>query len=307
MSQLWPTQRGLDDRLLKTLLANRAALKDTPENWLNQWESVWAPVAVWVAEQKRAIGGVPIIGIQGGQGSGKSTLSKALARLYRDALGWNVVTVSMDDLYLTYAERQHLGQECHPLLVTRGVPGTHDHILGRSLFADLKALEPGAMLRMPTFDKASDDRLPESEWQQVFGPVDLILFEGWCVGCRPVPESELQEPINELERIEDKDGHWRRSVNEQLAGAYREWFDLIDRLLLLRVPSMQAVLNWRSQQEVENRKNQRGATARSMDANALARFIQHYERLTRNALRDLPEHADLVLELNSLHLVKRII
>ena len=306
MSTLWPATREQDQRLLKTLLANRSALRDMPENWMKQWESVWAPVATWVAEQKRQIGGVPVIGIQGGQGSGKSTLSRALCSLYREALGWNVVSVSIDDLYLTHNERQKLGAECHPLLVTRGVPGTHDYELGKQVFADLKALEPGAILKLPAFDKASDDRLPEQDWHRVFGPIDLILFEGWCVGCQPVSAEELASPFNELERTEDADGRWRTRANDMLAGPYRDWFALIDRLVTLRVPGMQAVLNWRGQQEVENNRNRRGATTRSMDANALARFVQHYERLTCNALRDLPGHADLVLDLNSLHLVKRI-
>tara|TARA_R110001592_G_scaffold155250_7_gene384968 strand:+ start:525 stop:1451 length:927 start_codon:yes stop_codon:yes gene_type:complete len=303
---LWPAKRPLDDHLCTTFASNRSALKSLPEPWLKQWPDVWLPVATWVAQQKNTLGGVPVIGIHGGQGSGKSTLSQALASLYKAALGWNCAIVSIDDLYLGHDERKALGQSIHPLLATRGVPGTHDSALGRQLFADLKQLEPGQCLTIPAFDKVSDDRLPESNWHQIVGPVDLILFEGWCVGCHAVADSQLDEPANQLEATEDPDGHWRRWVNQRLASDYADWFAMMDRLIMLKVPGMQAVLNWRGQQEVENRKHARGDHDRGLDHAGLVRFIQHYQRLTENALRDLPEHADLVLELNNQHAVNHI-
>lgn len=307
MSTLWPTHREMDEHLLKQISAGRSVLAELPQGWLAQWDEVWAPVAAWIALQKKQLGGIPVIGIHGGQGSGKSTLSKALVKVLRATLGWNVVCISIDDLYRTHEQRQQLAADVHPLLATRGVPGTHDVELGIRLFNQLRSLEYGATLNIPVFDKASDDRLPEAQWHPVFGPIDLILFEGWCVGCLPVEDPDLNEPVNDLENLEDPDGRWRHAVNAELAGRYRDWFDYIDRLLMLKVPGMHAVVNWRGQQEVENKANALGSTSRSMDSAALARFIQHYERLTLNALRDLPERADLVVELNSLHAVKRII
>ncbi len=308
-SPLWPTSSDTaiadnHTRIRQTLLGNRSpALNDCPDAWLTQWEDVWSHLAAWVVSEKQAIGGIPVFGIHGGQGSGKSTLSHALSALFRKAYGWNTVVVSIDDLYLGHTERQHLGNTVHPLLATRGVPGTHDHELGLELFKQLRQLEPGASLAIPKFDKVSDDRLPESLWHSITGPVDLIVFEGWCVGSLPVDAAELQAPINTLEQEEDANGLWRTQVNQALSNDYQRWFEAIDRLIMLKVPNMESVMNWRSQQEAENRRNTQGQDDRGMDHAALTRFIQHYERLTRNALRDLPERADLVLSLNSQHAV----
>lgn len=214
--------------------------------------------------------------------------------------------VSIDDLYLTHAERQALGQDVHPLLVTRGVPGTHNAQLGMSLFAQLQALKSGEQCQIPAFDKASDDRLPESKWHIVEGPVDLILFEGWCVGCQPVDADLLVPPANKLEADEDADGQWRGWVNDQLANTYSDWFAMIDYLIMLKVPDMAAVQRWRSEQEKGNRSNAQGSTDRSLDEAGIARFIQHYERLTKQALTTLPEIANLILEINPAHRVSAI-
>lgn len=303
----WP-----DNHQPPSLLAIRQQLLEasqtlsTPDDWRAQYQDVWSYVAAWVAQQTQSHAHTPIIGVHGGQGSGKSTLSQALADIYRQVFQWNTVIVSIDDLYLGHQERQTLGQSQHPLLATRGVPGTHDVILGQTLFKQLQQLAPGATLTIPRFDKVSDDRLPPDQWHTVTGPVDLILFEGWCVGCEAVPESQLESPINDLEAHEDADQRWRKGVNRALAQEYQPWFQQLDHLIMLKVPGMDAVFQWRRQQEQENRQNTLGQADRSMDDAALRRFIQHYERLTRNALQDLPDKADLVLELNNQHAVSRI-
>ena len=306
---LWPDTRctpSLTAFQQQLLPHATTALEHLPAPWLSQWSSVWSWVAAWVAEQKHTTSGIPVIGIHGGQGSGKSTLSQALACVFREAYQWNTVVVSIDDLYLGHQDRLDLAQQSHPLLATRGVPGTHDHQLGMALFTQLQQLKQGETLAIPRFDKVSDDRLPESGWHQVHGPVDLILFEGWCVGCQAVAPEELEQPINSLEAREDADKRWRTEVNNALSNDYKIWFGMMDHLIMLQVPGMDAVFNWRKQQEADNRKHAKGDQDRSMDDAALARFIQHYERLTRNALRDLPQQADLVLALNQQHAVSGI-
>ena len=284
----------------------RPALDFLPDGWLEQWQSVWLPLSAWLAEYQRRSNHTPIVGVHGGQGSGKSTLSKALASLYAEAFGWQVVVVSIDDLYLTHQERQQLGQDIHPLLVTRGVPGTHDVDRGVNLFRSLQTLGDGEVIHFPAFDKVSDDRLPETAWHTVTGPVDLILFEGWCVGCQGVDEAALEEPVNELEAQEDPSGQWRRWVNNQLLGPYKDWFSMLDKLIMLKVPDMSAVQRWRTQQEADNRKATQGTADRSLDDAGIRRFIQHYERLTREALRTLPTEADLVLDINQAHKVSAV-
>jgi D-glycerate 3-kinase len=132
------------------------------------------------------------------------------------------------------------------------------------------------------------------------GRPDILLFEGWCVGSSPQPEAALREPVNALERDEDADGHWRHFVNHQLATAYRRLFAELDRLIFLRVPDMDRVLEWRTLQE---QKLAATATAGGhiMDAAAIRRFVMHYERLTRHNLADLSDRADVTLELDEAH------
>ena len=227
-----------------------------------------------------------VLGLCGAQGSGKSTLAAAVVEAAR-AGGLAAATLSLDDLYLTRAERAVLAREVHPLLATRGVPGTHDVALGLDLLARIDAGEP---VRLPRFDKATDDRLPEAEWDAAPAPLDLLVFEGWCVGAVAQAGVALVDPVNALEAEEDADARWRRWVNAQLAGAYRRLFARIDRLVLLAAPGFEVVFDWRLEQE--------RCGAGAMDAAQVARFIQHYERLTRYILSEMPGRADLVIGLD---------
>ncbi len=242
-----------------------------------------------------------VVGINGAQGAGKSTLAQSLQTQLADPHQLRAVIFSLDDLYLPRAERERLARQLHPLLLTRGVPGTHDVELGVRMLEGLKSLQRGAVLHCPRFIKAVDDRAPESEWGTVEGPVDVILFEGWCVGTPPQTEDELREPVNELETREDPDGRWRRYVNDRLATVYPRLFGQIARLVFLKVPDFQSVFRWRLQQEADNVKAVTSGAVRGMHPEELRRFIQHYERLMRHALYTLPERADVVLELGPEH------
>lgn len=238
-----------------------------------------------------------VLGICGAQGSGKSTLTDMLADHFRGR-GLRVATLSLDDLYLRRAERQHMAATVHPLFTTRGVPGTHDLRLGHAV---LDALGQEGKVRLPRFDKSVDDRFPESAWDEVEGPVDLILFEGWCVGATAQPDRELTCPMNALESGEDQAAIWRRHVNAALAGEYQKLFRLIDFLVLLQAPSFEIVARWRTEQEESLRQtlieDDRPVTG-LMTADQIARFVQHYERITRHILSEMPGRADLVIALD---------
>lgn len=229
-----------------------------------------------------------VLGLCGVQGSGKSTLAAAIARSVP-----GTVVLSLDDLYRTRAERRVLAATLHPLFATRGVPGTHDVDLG---IATLDALRAGQPVRLPRFDKAIDDRAAPAAGVEGGAP-RLVLFEGWCVGARPIAEAALVAPINALERDEDGQGVWRRTSNAALAGPYQALFARIDRLVLLEAPGWETVLHWRTEQEQALRVA--GANGPGvMDDATVARFIQHYERLTRHILIEMPGRADLVLPLD---------
>lgn len=251
----------------------------------------------WIQRQRAELKHPLVLGICGAQGSGKSTLARKLITALTEE-GWRCAGLSLDDLYLPHAQRQALASRVHPLLVTRGVPGTHDTVAGARLLRALRLLPSGKSLALPRFDKANDDPHPSRDWPRVEGPLDLIVFEGWCVGVPAQTPAELEAPINALELNEDPDGRWRHWVNERLAEDYSPLFAPLDRLIYLQVPDWDSVLRWRAQQERDNAAH---GGAHLMDADALARFCAHYQRLTEHALHSLPARADVLRTLATDH------
>ncbi len=241
-----------------------------------------------------------LVGINGAQGTGKSTLAALLCRLLT-ASGKRVANLSIDDFYYSKEKREELAKTVHPLLRSRGVPGTHDVALALNLIAQLAADDSDSKLTLPTFDKSVDDRLPPEAWPAISTPVDVIILEGWFVGARPQSEEELTQAINELERIEDSDGRWRAYVNAQLGGTYQTLFDKIDMLVVLEAPGFLQVFQWRCLQEEKLGARAAKGASGLMDAEAIERFIQHFERLTRHCLQTLPRAADRVFKLDTEH------
>ena len=279
----------------------------TPDAWLAQfmarerlpasYAAVVAEVAVPLAGRIAAAarsGGI-VVGICGPQASGKSTLTAVLARLL-ERRGLKAAAISLDDLYLTRAERQELSRRVHPLLAVRGVPGTHDVALGVEM---LRALRTPGTHERPVFEKARDDR--RDRGAPFEGPADVVLFEGWCVGARAQPAEALAAPVNALEAAQDADGAWRRFVNAALAGPYQQLFGSLDLLVLLQAPSFEVVLGWRIEQErkLRERLAREGEGAgRAMSDEEVAAFIAHYERLTGWILAEMPARADVVVALD---------
>jgi D-glycerate 3-kinase len=242
-----------------------------------------------------------IVGLCGTQASGKSTASAQLAAHF-GAQGLNVGVLSLDDLYLGRTARAEMARQVHPLFATRGPPGTHDTGLG---IATLAAVKRGDPIKLPRFDKRADEPLFSRDWPWLDGRCDLLLFEGWCVGAIPVPIDLLAQPVNELERLDDADGIWRGHWNAQLADATAELFTRIDRLVYLRPPSFETVFGWRCEQEhryIEN-DDPAGAAA-AMSDDEVARFISHYERLTRWIMDEMPARADMMIQLGAAREVK---
>lgn len=236
--------------------------------------------------------GARVLGVSGLQGSGKSTLAAQLAAA-AEARGIKAVALSIDDAYLDLPERQQLARDVHPLLATRGPPGTHDVALA---CATLDALRAGEPMRLPVFDKLGDRRMPPERWREA-RDVELVVFEGWFLGTPAEPVEALAEPINALEREEDRDGSWRGFCNDALARDYPALWQRIDRLVFLQPPGFDIVPEWRWQQE---QALQAGDSARTgMDRAQVGRFVQHYERVSRQALRALPRIAEVVVSLDA--------
>lgn len=243
-----------------------------------------------------------VLGLCGCQGSGKSTAAAALRTALVNAHGLSAIDISLDDFYLSGAQRQRLAQDIHPLLRTRGVPGTHDVARGIDVIHRLTNASDDAVTEVPRFDKARDEPCPQADWTRFRGRADVVIFEGWCVGARPQAPAALEPPINDMERRQDPTGTWRRFVNAQLAGPYQKLFDLIDCLVLLAAPGFDVVFDWRREQERALNLRQPphpGSTdVKPMDDEALRRFIVHYERLTRHILAEMPARADLAMRLD---------
>ncbi len=301
-TELWSKNPPLDEaehsrllQMLQPLFAGQLSLNRLPVELNQELGRLYLPLAAWLNSQRQP-GHPLLVGLNGSQGSGKSTLCALLQWLLEAAFDCRSLIISIDDLYLPRAARLSLGEKIHPLLATRGVPGTHDIPLALELFGKLKSSQQEG-IEIPRFNKATDDRVPAEEWERLEEPVDLILFEGWCVGATPQTAAQLREPINRLEEKEDPDGCWRRYVNQQLAGPYQQLFGQLDKLLMLQIPDWELVYHWRKKQEQQLAARSSGAGI--MGETELRRFIMHYERLTRHQLACLPQLADLTLQLNA--------
>nr|VFK49328.1 MAG: D-glycerate 3-kinase [Candidatus Kentron sp. TC] len=272
-----------------------------PASMLDQLTSVYQPIAEFILQTNQR-SNHRVFGVNGCQGSGKSTLCRVLQWLL-NRQGKQVVILSIDDLYLDKMRRASLAKQLHPLLKTRGVPGTHNIALG---IRTLGALRSGEAVMLPRFDKAEDDPYPHHQWPMWTRIADLILFEGWCVASQSQSEGDLQKPVNRLEAEEDRNGQWRAYVNNQLAGPYQTLFDFIDCLMLLEIANFSWVYGWRKKQEDQLRQ-QRVGSSRIMDDREIARFIQHFERITRHNMATLPQRADVRLILDQSQRIERYI
>jgi D-glycerate 3-kinase len=232
-----------------------------------------------------------VLGLSGLQGSGKSTLARVM-KAQAKARGWATEVLSLDDFYYARSEREALARDVHPLLRTRGVPGTHEIELLLSVLAAVPQASDRLAVTYPRFDKGRDTRLPPSRWPRITQRPELVIVEGWALGIRPQSPGALTRPINALERDEDPDGTWRRWVNMQLR-SYQPLWRKFDALIVLQAPNWDIVRRWRGEQEHELLARH---APLAMDAATMKHFLMHFERLSRHALATLPILADTIVE-----------
>ena len=286
---------------LKTVIQSLAL----PEAFIDTVNDHYLPLARHLTSTRHEQPPV-IIGINGLQGTGKTTLSYFLKLILEKDFQKKVVSFSIDDFYLTHLARQKLAQTIHPLLGTRGVPGTHDYSLLSDVFEKLKK---GERCLIPVFDKALDDRAPEEQWQQVGSSADIILFDGWCVGSTPQNQDELDRPVNSLEQRDDSNGVWRRYANDMLTNYQENIFNQLHMLIMLQPPGFESVFAWRKLQENKLRESSSvdRMANRIMDDSELQHFIQHYERISRHSLSTLPDIADVCIKINAQHDITQVV
>ena len=269
---------------------------------VGQFKKFYLPISKIIYEFFNKKKSTIIIGISGGQGSGKSTITNILKLILKKKYSLTVTNFSIDDFYKTRKIRKKMSKNIHPLFMTRGVPGTHDIKLVINCLKSLKK-RSFKKISIPRFDKASDDRLIKKKWTTIKKKPDIVISEGWCVSARPQSDKKLKKPINSLEKTFDKDLFWRRTVNLELKNNYKKAFKLIDKKIFLKVPNFSYVFKWRKLQE---RKLKFKSSGKNIMSNTqVKKFIMFYERITKQMIKDL-KHNDIVISLDKNHRLYKI-
>ena len=270
---------------------------------LGQLNKFYLPISKMIAEDYLKKKKTKIIGLTGGQGTGKSTISNILKIILKEAYKLETVTFSIDDFYKTLNERKKISKNISNLFFTRGVPGTHDTKMLLKCINNLKNKNFKKMI-IPKFNKSIDDRCPKKEWLNIKKKPNIVIFEGWCVGATAQKNKDLNIPINKLEKQKDHKRIWRQKVNSELKKEYNKIFNLIDKLIFLKVPSFKYVFKWRLLQEKKLRINANGN--KTMDDKQIQNFVMYYERITKHMLETLPKTADMVISIDEKHKLKSI-
>ena len=270
---------------------------------LGQLNRFYLPIGKMIHDEYIKKKQTKIIGLTGGQGSGKSTISSILKIILKEGFSLNTVVFSIDDFYKTLKERKIMSKKISSLFLTRGVPGTHDARMLHSCIKNLKK-HKFKKIMIPKFDKSIDDRSSKSKWIKVNKKPHIVIFEGWCVGVTPQKKKDLIVPINKLEKEKDKKRIWRSRVNKELISKYQKIFSLIDKLIFLKVPSFKYVFKWRLLQEKKLRIASKGK--KTMTKKEIKNFIMFYERLTKHMLKNLYRKSDTIINIDKKHRLKTI-
>ena len=236
--------------------------------------------------------------ISGSQGIGKSTLLKIIKSNINIYYKKSVLCLSLDDYYLSKLKREKLSKKIHPLLITRGVPGTHEI---KKIIKDVKSFDNfNYPLTLPIFNKLSDD--VSKKKRKINQKHDILILEGWCCGSTPIKKDFLYRNINVLESSNDVNMVWRNYYNNMLKKDYNNLFKLFNNIIYLKAPSFDYVANWRLKQErMLKKKNQI-----IMRKKAINEFILHYEKITKWMIKILPKKSNMVIFIKKNQKIKKI-
>ena len=294
--------KKLKEKYLK-FLKSQEVLSEPFRDKLGQLNNFFLPISEKIHKNYLNNKKTKIIGLTGGQGSGKSTISQILKIVLKEGFNLNTVIFSIDDFYKTLQERKDMSKKINPLFLTRGVPGTHNTALLLKCLNNFKSKHFKKIL-IPKFDKSIDDRLSERFWQNIKTKPDIVIFEGWCVGAYPQKKKDLIEPINVLEKEKDKKRTWRNFINKELKTRYKKIFKLIDLMIFLKIPSFEYVYKWRLLQEKKLRVTSKGK--KTMTDKQVKNFIMFYERITRHMLKNFSKKAKFIINIDSSHRLKSL-
>ena len=270
---------------------------------IGKLNNFYLPLSEWLYSIYKKDKKIKIIGLSGGQGAGKSTITAILKFILKRKYGLNLCVFSIDDFYKIKSERKKMSKKIHPLFLTRGVPGTHDINLINKTIKKLKKQKFRTVI-IPKFDKSIDDRFRKNKWQKIKKPPHLVIFEGWCVGARHQKNGELKKPLNSIEKKHDADLIWRRTVNNSLKNQYKKLFNKIDRLVYLKAPNFKDIFKWRLLQEQKMKLTSK--SKKTMSKSQIRDFIMYYERITKNMMKNFSRISDLTVFLDKSHRSKRM-
>ena len=266
-------------------------------------KSYLIPLCFWISK-KANIKKPYFVGLAGGQGTGKTTTSSLIKIILSKYFKLDVFRISIDDFYKTRKERISLSKRIHPMLMTRGVPGTHDINMMLNFFKKSKS-KKFKRLKLPIFNKAIDDRFSKKHWYDLKKKPDVIIFEGWCVGAKSEKNNTLKKTINSMEKTKDQKQIWRKYVNDQLKSKYKKLYSQLDCLIYLKAKNFSLLQKWRLKQErklwVKSKKN---LNTKIMSKDNVLTFMQTYQRVTQNMFKYTPKYASVIINLNSNHQIK---
>ncbi len=270
---------------------------------IGKLNTFYLPLSEWIYSEYKKDNKIKIIGLSGGQGAGKSTITGILKFILKKKYDLDLCVFSIDDFYKTKQERKKMSENIHPLFLTRGVPGTHDVDLINKIFTKLKKKTFKKVL-IPKFDKSTDDRFKKSKWTKVTNRPNIIIFEGWCVGARHQKDHDLKKPLNSIESKYDTKLEWRKKVNNQLKKNYKKLFKKMDKLVYLKAPSFNHIFQWRLHQEQKLKLTSKNK--KIMSKSEIKEFIMFYERITRHMMKDFTKISDLTIFLDKKHRSKKM-
>ena len=284
-------------------IKKQEVLGDPFYNKLGQLNNFYMPICQSIFNDYLKNNKTMVVGLSGGQGTGKTTIAEILKLILKTRYNLNSVSFSIDDFYKTLKARKEMSKRIHELFLTRGVPGTHDIKFLNKVRKVLKKKKFKPLL-IPRFDKSIDDRKSKKKWIKIKKKPDIIIFEGWCVGSKHQSQKKLKKPINTLEKNYDKNLIWRKKVNNELKNNYKKTFKFIDKLIFLEVPSFEYVFKWRLLQEKKLKVFSKGK--KIMNNTEINKFIMYYERITRQMLKDLKYNSDIVIKVDKKHRLNSI-
>ncbi|AFZ31026.1 glycerate kinase [Gloeocapsa sp. PCC 7428] len=267
-----------------------------PNQLLDTLWDFWLPLAMQLASSRQQLQRTLIQGILGGQGTGKTTLG-AILTLILAHLGYRTVSLSLDDLYKTYHDRLALKQD-DPRLIWRGPPGTHDVDLGLTVLKKLR--QPVAQpIAIPRFDKSAYDGAGDRAQPEIVDSVDIVLFEGWFVGVRPIDPAHFDTAPPPIETHDDRE--FARDMNARLHEYLPLWSQL-DALILLYPDDYRRSLAWRKDAE----RDMIAVGQSGMKDSEIEDFVKYFWRslhpeLFIKPLLTPPTWVDVVVEINPDH------